>query len=140
MLASQGIYFEAARISGLAANSPAAWSASETGKSYVHDGGETVNIETDAGPVSVKWSLVAGYQPPPSPPRPTRSIGAPSTASNDSGWARLVRGESPPWRAESAEREPFQVRPLPSPPDPRARGKQDRSEFFFFSIFAIPAV
>lgn len=44
-----------------------------TGKEYIHDGDDFVHIETEAGTLSIRWTQVAAYSPPKSPPPPSSS-------------------------------------------------------------------
>jgi hypothetical protein len=101
-LASSGVYFEATRVIGLSANNPASWHAYR-GTRFVHDGSESLNVETDEGVMSLKWSFVAAYQPPPLAEARTEPVNHPDVTVRKS---RGPRDSASAWPAETSKAAP----------------------------------
>ena len=64
----RGAFFEARQITDIHLPHPLAWAAvGRGGGRYSHDGDDFVQIGTDTGAVSIRWSNILGYFPPQQP-------------------------------------------------------------------------
>jgi hypothetical protein len=104
-----GVYVEFSQVTNSQSPHPSVWSASveikrlyNSGRRrHVHNGDEFVNVETDFGPISIRWHQVAGYFPPQQSPdqrteqpqqSPEKLIAARSWTGT--GWGQLAETDA----------------------------------------------